>query len=98
MAACLFVYYRVEAAHHVPASEAVAAMFDMLRSETLEPRLMCRHDDPDTWMEVYAPADADLADRVADAAKRSGLLQYMQDGRRHNELFVDTATMATALP
>ena len=96
MAACLFVYYRVDAAHQLQANEAVAAVFAAVRNENLEPRLMCRHHDADTWMEVYAPADADLQSRLELAVQQSGLLSYLQDGRRHCEYFIDMPTTTTS--
>ena len=90
LASHYFVWYRIRG----DAVAARAAVNTLMQEVTLRTgvigRLLMRHDDPSTWMEVYeSVADAALFDSVLEeATANAGPIDYAADGR-HVERFVD---------
>lgn len=60
-------------------------------------RLMVRCDDPQTWMEVYAPVgDVDtFCDVLDECVSQYKMVKNARDGKRYLECFRDAVTMAT---
>lgn len=91
MTCSYFIYYRTSAGAEDVRS-AVCEMQRALARETgIAGRLMCRADDPTTWMEVYeAVPDAARFERsLENAVAKFDLARLLAgDGRRHVERFV----------
>jgi len=94
----VYVYYRVDAADHEAAIDAVTQLLaDVAADSGVKGRCMRRQDDPDTWMEVYesvgdtAAFCATLA-RISAAAGLDALLAGA--GGRHVERFVESTPCA----
>ena len=92
MSVSYYVYYRVSPALHVAARKAVATMFLELRdTQAIHGRLACRHDDPDTWMEIYeGVGDAqEFGDALIQAARNCAIDACLVPGAtRATEIFV----------
>lgn len=79
-----YIWYRVRG----DAAAARASVNALMQEVTLRTgvigRLLMRHDDPATWMEVYESiADGDRFDIVLmEATARAGASAFAQDGRQ----------------
>lgn len=93
----LFVYYRVAVADATAFRAAVLAMQQRLAAECDVATALKRRPEPSngehTWMEVYSGVAADFDDRLAAAAERAGLFQWII-GSRHAEHFLDVSSCA----
>ncbi|MCZ7564287.1 MAG: DUF4936 family protein [Burkholderiales bacterium] len=92
MSVALYVYYRVAAAEDAAARTLVRAVQDDVREATgVSGRLLCRRDDPGTWMEVYEGIEDPVAfERALETAlARRGFAALLAPGAaRHTERFV----------
>lgn len=85
-----FVWYAI-AGDPQPTRVAIDAMMaEIARRTGVTGRLLIRHDQPSTWMEIYENvADAVGFEReIAAAALRHDLSQLLVGGMRHVEAFV----------
>ena len=91
----LFVYYRVDARHAVPAMDVLSGWQSRMRSThaPLLARLLKRLADnaagSETWMETYANFDEAL---LAELSAGPAALSPLIDGERHVEVFIACAS------
>ena len=85
----LYVYYRVDPADAALLASRVRTMQARLGTGQLK-RRSGEKDGLQTWMEVYPSTGGDFAERLAQAEREAGILQYIQ-GERHAEVFMDMA-------
>ena len=87
----LFIYYKVDLAQRDAALAAIRVALGEVEGATgASARLMCRVEDPATWMEVYENvADIGALERALDAVVRAHALErFMKAGtQRHAERF-----------
>ena len=85
-----FIWYRIRGDAVAARASVNALMQEVTLRTGVIGRLLMRHDDPSTWMEVYESiADAALFDSVLqEATANAGPVDYAIDGR-HVERFVD---------
>ena len=90
MTTTLYVYYR--AAADAPVAERARAMQADLRARAgVAGRVLRRHDDPSTWMEVYEdlPDAVAFEELLADAVERHRMNEVLLAGTMRNvERFV----------
>ena len=91
--ASLYSYYRIDPERSKEARAAVDALFDAVaQAYGVQGRWMRRHDDPHTYMEIYADID-DVDGLLAFTRReceRMGFARLLADsGARHDEIFVD---------
>jgi hypothetical protein len=88
----LYIYYRVQAGH----AARLAPMIRAMQAELGSGMVLRRPEEKDglqTWMEVYADAEADFCARLDAAVRATGLMQYIE-GPRHLETFVELPSCA----
>jgi hypothetical protein len=83
----LYIYYRVREENAAVLAPKVRAMQAALENGEVLRRPESK-DGQQTWMEVYAAADAGFGERLAAAVDSAGLLPLI-DGPRHTETFVE---------
>jgi uncharacterized protein DUF4936 len=84
-----YVYYRI-AGDRAAARATIGALMTEVEARTgIVGRLLARHDDPSTWMEVYEPVEnaAAFARALAACVRRFGAAGFARDGRRSVERF-----------
>lgn len=94
----VYVYYRIAAADHDAAADAVQRLLAAVAQRTgVTGRSMRRQDDPETWMEVYQAVGnaAAFCATLADLAAAEGLDALIaRHGARHVERFVESTPCA----
>jgi hypothetical protein len=80
-----YVYYRVADPNSTATRDCAAAVVDDVRAATgITGRLLCRCDDPGTWMEIYEhvvrPTEFDRV--LTSAAEARGLGKHLAEGSR----------------
>jgi Domain of unknown function (DUF4936) len=85
-----YIWYRVSGDVAAIRVAIAAMMADVSRRTGIAARLLVRHDEPSTWMEVYEGiADAATFEHeMAGAALRHGIARIEGLGVRHVEAFV----------
>jgi hypothetical protein len=84
-----YIYYKVPAAESQNIRAAAEELQRGLASKTgVRGRLMCRRDEPQTWMEIYEDVpDIDAFERALDAELKRVKFAELLGGARHTEIF-----------
>ena len=85
-----YVWYRVTGDPAAARAAMDALLRDVQRATGVAGRVLVRHDDPATWMEVYEGVAGVQRFEAALAAGvvRHAVTRYAEDGARHTERFV----------
>ncbi|MBL8437925.1 MAG: DUF4936 family protein [Zoogloeaceae bacterium] len=85
----LYVYYTVQPDQVAACRAAVRAIQSRLNQPA---SLLCREDDPATWMEIYEDVGPEFAERLEAEAQQQGFAAFLAPhSRRHLERFVPCA-------
>ncbi len=86
----VYVYYRVTGDAALATTAITAMLREVERRTGVGASLLCRCDDPTTWMEVFSPvADVETFSRVLrECEVRACIAAVVDGGKRHRECFV----------
>jgi len=89
-AAHYYVWYRVTGDPVTARGPVAALLRDVLAATGIAGRVLVRHDDPATWMEVYeGVADVERFEAaLAEGVARHAVSRHVEGGARHTERFV----------